>query len=300
MGLEHILASAEAAAKAKAAKLPQPAPMPPPILALARLPAWPESVRALPNGFLRSALFGVIRKGPRRYMEHEPIAAVFGIEILFTGKRLDQGDSGVYQGVLHIARNHDLGSQCRFSAYSLLKLLGKKDTGGNRDTLYERLFRLKAATVEVKQGRFTYIGSLIDEVFKDEITHEYVIVLNEKMRALFGDSDFTLLDWKIYSALDGKPLAQWLHGFYSSHAKPYPIGISKLYELCGSESSVITDFKKDLLKAFDSVSYAAKTQGQHFEHEILDGLVYVRRVASASQRRHLCRRAAAKPSKNTK
>jgi hypothetical protein len=57
-----------------------------------RLPVWPEPVRGVPNGMLRSALFGAIKKGPRRYMEGEEIAAQDGIEIRYTGQRLDQGD----------------------------------------------------------------------------------------------------------------------------------------------------------------------------------------------------------------
>lgn len=35
-------------------------------------------------------------------------------------------------------------------------------------------------------------------------------------------------------ALDGHQLAQWLHGFYASHAKPFPIKIETLHRLCGS------------------------------------------------------------------
>jgi hypothetical protein len=34
-----------------------------------QLPLWPEPVRAVPNGFLRSALFGAIAKGRRRYID---------------------------------------------------------------------------------------------------------------------------------------------------------------------------------------------------------------------------------------
>ena len=41
---------------------PPPAPKPPPVEDR-RLPAWPEAVRGVPNGVLRSALFGAIKKG---------------------------------------------------------------------------------------------------------------------------------------------------------------------------------------------------------------------------------------------
>lgn len=50
-----------------------------------QLPLWPEPVRAVPNGFLRSALFGAIAKGKRRYIDGEQLAALDGIEIRYTG-----------------------------------------------------------------------------------------------------------------------------------------------------------------------------------------------------------------------
>lgn len=294
MSLEKMMAIWETRGKIKVQVSTTAEPVP------VRLPAWPEAVRALPNGFLRSALFSATRtrKGSRRDMKRERIAAVNDIEIIFTGEQLDQGDRGAYQGLLHIARCQNLGSECRFTAYSMLKLTGKKNSTGNRDTLHERLVRLKATAVEVKQGRFTYIGSLIDGVYKDDVTKQYVVVLNEKLRALFEDSEFTLIDWKIYYELDGRPLAQWLHGFYSSHAKPYPVSVTKLHELCGSNAGLITDFKKDLVNSFENLTQASKIHGQHFEHEILDDLVHVRRVASASQRRHLRRHAVPKSCHN--
>lgn len=298
MSLEKALESA-ARSRAARAKAPESAPTEPaaspkPIQALAsvRLPAWPEAVRALPNGFLRSALFGAgrSRKGPRRYLQRERIAALDGIEILYTGERLDQGDSHTYQAALHITRCQEMGRECRFSAYAILKLLGKTDTGGNRDTLDNRLLRLKVTGVEVKQGRFTYIGSLIDEVYKDEVTKEYVIILNEKLRVLFEDKNFTLFDWEVYNALKGKPLAQWLHCFYSSHAKPYPITIAALHKLCGSEAKEIWKYAQTLRTAFDDLSQVSTDHGKPLKHKITGDIVQVERTPTASQRRHLRRR----------
>ena len=56
----------------------------PPPTNVIKLPLWPDTVRAVPNGFLRSALFGAIGKGRRRYMECEQIATLEGIEIRYT------------------------------------------------------------------------------------------------------------------------------------------------------------------------------------------------------------------------
>ena len=69
-----------------------------------QLPLWPEPVRAVPNGFLRSALFGAIAKGRRRYINGEDLAAVDGVTIRYKGERLDQGDLDVWESVLHAVR----------------------------------------------------------------------------------------------------------------------------------------------------------------------------------------------------
>ena len=252
-----------------------------------QLPLWPEPTRGVPNGVLRSALFGAIKKGPRRYMESEQIAALDGIEIRYTGQRLDQGDLDVWESVLHVARLQAMGEQCRFTAYAMLKMLGKTDTGSNRETLHKRLMRLKANAVEVQQGRYSYAGSLIADVYRDTETHEYVLILNPKLRPLFAADQFTQVDWGVRHALDGKPLAQWLHGYYASHAKPYPISIATLHKLCGSESALLSDFKKDLRKALDAVTDAGTAHGQPFSYEIHGDLVHVDKRGSGPQRRHM-------------
>ena len=195
---------AKARAKQRAERAPLPgAPLPKNVV---QLPLWPEPVRAVPNGFLRSALFGAIARGKRRYIDGEQLAALDGIEIRYTGQRLDQGDLDVWESVLHAVRLQELGSQCRLTSYALLKLMGKTDTGKNRATLHKRITRLRAGTVELKQGRYVYIGGLIGEAFKDEETQEWVIELNPKLRALYGGDQFTQVDWGVRHALDGRQL----------------------------------------------------------------------------------------------
>lgn len=259
-----------------------------------QLPLWPVPVRAVPNGFLRSALFGAIAKGRRRYLEREQLAAVDGIEVRYTGQRLDQGDLDVYESVLHALRLQPLGRQCRVTTYALLKLMGKVDTGGNRATLYKRLIRLRANAVEIKQGRYTYIGGLVDEAFKDDETQEWVIVLNPKLRALFEPDQFTLVEWSVRQALSGQPLAQWLHGFYASHAQPYPIKVETLLKLSGSENDSPRSAQQKLRKALDVVAEACEAHGESFSHTTREGLVYVRKENSGSQQRHLAKRSRTK------
>jgi hypothetical protein len=288
---ERIEAMAEKSReKEKKASLPAPAldpSLPPNVV---RLPVWPEAVRGVPNGVLRSALFGAIRKGPRRYVERQEIHAQDGITIRYTGARLDQGDLDVWETVLHTVRLQALGEQCRLTSYALLKLMDKTDTGKNRVTLHSRITRLRANAVEIKQGRFSYIGGLIDEAYKDEETQEWVIVVNPKLRALYGVDQFTQVEWAVRHALAGQPLAQWLHGFYASHAESYPVKVETLHKLCGSEAVRLDHFRQDLRKALDAVVKASEANGQPFRYEIHNGLVHVERQPSRSQQKYLAKK----------
>ena len=278
----------QARAKQRAEREPLPGkPLPKNVV---QLPLWPEPVRAVPNGFLRSALFGAIAKGKRRYIDGEQLAALDGVEIRYTGQRLDQGDLDVWESVLHAVRLQELGSQCRVTSYALLKLMGKTDTGKNRTTLHNRIERLVANAVTVKQGRYTYIGGLIRFAAKDEETQEWVIELDEKLRPLFAGDQFTQIEWAVRHELDGKPLAQWLHGFYASHAKPFPMKVETLLRLCGSESE-LRRYRQTLGDALDAVAEACAAHGEGFSYEIRGDLVHVEKKASGPQRRHLAKQA---------
>lgn len=224
-------------------------------------------------------------------MDSELVASVDGVEIRYTGQRLDQGDLDTYESVLHTVRLQAMGELCRFKAYGLLKLMGKTDTGKNRETLYKRLVRLRANAIEIKQGRHTYVGGLIDGAFKDEETQEWLVMLNPRLQALFAPDQFTQVQWSVRQALDGHQLAQWLHGFYASHAKPFPLKIETLHKLCGSEAGLMSDFAKKLRKALDAVAEASSANGEGFSYDIRGDLVHVEKQAQGAQRRHLIKKA---------
>ena len=278
--------------RAKAASaLEKPAEDVPTVPVAAQLPIWPEPVRAVPNGFLRSALFGAIAKGKRRYIDGEQLAALDGIEIRYTGQRLDQGDLDVWESVLHAVRLQELGSQCRLTSYALLKLMGLTDTGKNRVTLNKRITRLVASALTVKQGRYTYIGSLIAGAAKDEDTQEWVIELDPRLCPLFAADQFTQIEWAVRHELNGQQIAQWLHGFYASHAKPFPFKVETLLKLCGSEDASATSGRQKLRKALDAVTEASAAHGEGFSYVIRCDLVHVEKRASGPQRRQLAKKA---------
>lgn len=257
------------------------------------MPNWSDSVRRVPNVALRSALFGAISKGRRPYVERAEIHAQGGYSIIYTGALLDQGDLDVWETVLHMARSQAMGAECRVTAYRLLKVLGRTDTGKNRQILDTHLSRLKAASLELRCSGNSYEGSLIQEVYREHCeagSRSYVIRLNPKLQTLFVGDQFTEVDWSVRQALQGKPLAQWLHGFYASHATPFPLKVETLHRLCGSRASSLLDFKKDLRRALYSLAEASTTKGKPFSYEIEGALVRVKTTPSPSQRRHLDRK----------
>lgn len=255
-----------------------------------QLPLWPDVQRAVPNGILRSALFGAIQPSAKRYIDGEYIASLDGIEVKYTGQSLDQGDLGVWEAVLHISRQQNLGSKCYTTTYYILSLLGLTDTGSNRTILYKRLTRLVATALELTQGRYKYIGSLITEATRDIVTGKISVELNPKIITLYQCDQYTQIHFELCHALK-KPLAQWLYRFYASHAKPYPFKIETIHKLCGSYAKSLNDFKKNTLKnALEEVSHVSAVYGTRFEYEIKGNLLHVTKNGSTSQIRHLLKK----------
>lgn len=214
-----------------------------------QLPLWPEPDRGIPNSILRSALFGIVRRGRRRYVDKELIASWQGVTIRYTGIKLDQSDLDVWLLTVHLARHHALGSQIRFSAYSFLKEIGRTKGKQNREWLKGVLGRLTANAVEISVGGRAYVGSLVHEFFHDEHTNEYVVTANPRLATLFDDG-YALLVWQRRSALRSD-LAKWIHCFILSHPPGalHRIGTEGLLELCGSESKNIREFRQRLREA---------------------------------------------------
>jgi hypothetical protein len=218
-----------------------------------KLPTISEQKRALPNAILRSSLFGVVGKGNREYEENVLKATVQGLTVKFTGKQLDQTDLDVYLECVRRCAKCPLGELVRFTIYDFLKSISR-DTGTTQyEWLKGVLLRLTACAIEMGDGRFFYTGHLLHEKWCDEKTGEFVIALNPKIAAFFSGDVWTALLLRERNSLKGKPLAQWLHGFYSSHEKPFQYKVETIKELCGSNSSM-KEFRRMLKKSLSDLS----------------------------------------------
>ncbi|QAY94184.1 hypothetical protein CUN63_15535 [Pseudomonas sp. ACM7] len=247
-------------------------------------------MRGIPNVTLRSALFGSSRSSSQAFLQRAEIFTQRPTRMRYTGPRLDQGDLDVWITLLHIARRKMLGRSFKTCAYELLKQQGKTDAGNNRKTLNKRLFRLAAATIEISATQHSYTGGLIDSIYRDEITHELVITLNHELYKMFGPNEFTHIDWSVRRSLNSKPLAQWLHGYLSSHAEPIPVSVDTLLLMAGCQNASASSREQNLLRALDSLQHASDLHGQPFSYEIRGGNVHIRKTPSSSQSRHLGRK----------
>lgn len=216
------------------------------------LPVWPEQTHGIPNLFIRSALFGVIERGHRKMVVREKISSFKGLHIRYTGWKLDQGDFDVLLQVFNLASRQQQSSNKRlvqFTMRGFLRAIGRDPGKSGREWLKASFERLSGSTLEVEieirhtyeTEKFTYTGSLVEEVRLDNGPHGFFLKINPKLGKLF-DAGWTMLQVKQRICLKTN-LAKWLHGFYASHRDPYPIKVVTLQQLCGSEYGRLSDFR---------------------------------------------------------
>lgn len=214
-----------------------------------QLPLWPEPKRGAPNSFIRSALFAAIQSKDRKFMKEAVLASQDGITIKFTGEQLNQADLDVWETIVHLAREQPLGTVASFTAHGLLKAIGLPTGNSQHKQLHSTLLRLTACAVEVTHEGKTYFGPLIKSGAKDEITRHYAVELNKGIIKLFGENQWTALDWQQRQGLRGQPLAQALHAFYSSHRQPYAVKLQTLQAYTGSRNKQLASFKRQVRTA---------------------------------------------------
>jgi TrfA protein. len=218
-----------------------------------QLPLWPEPKRGTPNSFIRSALFAAIQSKDRVFLKEATLASQKGIAVKFTGEQLNQEDLSVWETLAHLARQHPLGCMCEFTAHGLLKSLGQHTGQTQHKQLHSTIIRLTACAVEITHEGKTYFGQLVKSGLKDELTSHYRIELNRELIRLFGENQWTALDWQQRQRLRGKLLAQALHAFYSSHRQPFPIKLDTLRGYVGSRNVQRAGFKVKLRIALDEL-----------------------------------------------
>jgi 5-methylcytosine-specific restriction endonuclease McrA len=210
------------------------------------LPACPNDRRATPNSFLRSALFSAVQGKDRANLKDEIVASQDGIVISYTGEQLNQEDLTLWETLVYLASASPLGDVCQFTAYAILKAMGLSTTvnGNGYKCLEKCIERLMACQVKIKAGGLTFGGPLINSRPRENAAKRYEIQLSRELIKLYDKSDWTAIAWDQRLELRRKPLAQALHGYYSTHKKPYPVKITTLHRLVGARNKHTAGFKR--------------------------------------------------------
>jgi hypothetical protein len=217
------------------------------------LPYWQNERRGTPNAFLRSAMFSVVRGRDRVFLQESVLFSQGDYSVIFTGRQLGQEDLTVWQTLVHIIRFNSTGTRCILRGSEILKIMNLSDGKENYRLLEESIDRLTLASIQIKSQKYSYRGNLINSYTIENSTQMYSISLNSDATKLFSSEDWTGIEWEQRLQLRGKPLAQALHAYYSSHLDPYPVKLSTLQELTGSRNKQAASFKRQCCKAFDDL-----------------------------------------------
>jgi hypothetical protein len=218
-----------------------------------RLPDWHESKRGTPNSFLRSSLFSTLPSKDRQYKKELIIFCQNGLFIRYTGELLNQEDLTLWETIVQMSKKHPLGIICEFTAYQILTNLGMNTGKSEYEWLERGIDRLTACMVKINFNGNKYGRSLIIGYEKHESSNYYRLEVCRDMIRLYGQSDWTAIDWTQRATLRKKPLAQYLHAYYSSHKNPYPVKVITLHQLSGSRVEQLRYFKRNLKSALEDL-----------------------------------------------
>lgn len=221
---------------------------------LALLPIVAIGKISAPNLVLRSSLFAVIKKGGRKGVTRLLVASEGNTDIKFTGHRLDQADLDVWLHCLWLSRD-SLGTTVTVKISEFLRGIGRAHGTNSYEWLRDSLARLAFAGVTIAKSDSgeAMIQERMLEFYSDGAAVEPTVSISvsSAWASLFGVDSWTAVAITNRQRLKGKPLAQWLAGYYGTHARPIPLKVSKLQYLCGSESSR-KEFRKSLIGALQA------------------------------------------------
>ena len=220
------------------------------------LPEIFEDKRAIPNSFLRGALFGMVRKGRRAVVENQPVFTMSQYKVSFSGSEMDQNDLELWDTLIFLSKERCIDSELRITLYDLCQQMRLTDSMANREALTTRAKRLVFGKVSIKISTKEFYGGLINNVYIDKDGDgKLVVEYNKKLAPLFTDNDYTYVSADIRHLLGANQLARWLYNFYESHSQPIPFAIDFIRKLCRSDSE-LKGFKQKLKLSLEEVKKA--------------------------------------------
>ncbi|MCP3926686.1 MAG: hypothetical protein GY714_29345 [Desulfobacterales bacterium] len=247
--------------------IPSPAPAlkPKPKVELVKKLECNAKQRMMPAIYARSALFGMIKKGKRRYVNNELIISWKGYRIRFKGYQLSQKDLDVWLEAFYRA----IGAKdyrFYFTFYDFLKAIGRPLTGKVSYDLLDTSFTLlndcyieieKNEKTGIKKNKTIFAGKLIDTYQRPVGRTKGIAGINPDIINLF-EKDYIIIDWEFRKGLKGD-LSKWKYNYIRSQRatteNPHWTSLVNIKTLCGSTDNRFrqfrANFKKDRLSFTD-------------------------------------------------
>ena len=217
-----------------------------------QFPVWSDSKRGVPNPLLHSELFTARNKTGNEFLKNKILFSQADIKIKYWGAVLTQAHLDVFEAVMHFIRAQKHDTEVNFTANEMLRLIGRKTGGHDRERLHLALMEMVATNLSIRNKDGTvYFGSLIPEGSYEEEEGRYKLSITRSL-ILFFERGFTLMNLDQRQQLARSPLAQFLHGWVLSHANnPYPVTVEYLKNLSGSETKELKKFRQNLKTALN-------------------------------------------------
>jgi hypothetical protein len=244
------------------------------------MPAWPETLRCVPNEILRSALFNARNRNVERvYLQQQEIAVLFNGRITFTGWELRQDDETVWLQLIHLARQVSPSAPVEFTPKRFCEAVRWSVCEKSYVRLRDCLTRMQANSLGVYSDRLS-AGVSLSMIPKFEwqdmaqkSLRKYRVQVAPELVALFDGGHFSRLEWQQRLALP-VGIATWLHGYFSTHKEPFPVKLATIQAGCGisvESPKKLRDLVAEALSELVKVGFLES-------FEFANGLVCVRKA----------------------
>lgn len=251
-----------------------------------------DDVAPTPNLLLRSNLFAASKTHGATYDAVRDFKiTTYGekAEISLTAfRQFNQLDLDLLLELIKLQQEQQ-SAVLKVTLYELVKdTKGSGEGKAQYDQIKEQLELLQNASLKMKYGRYTFVGSILNNAYFDDDEKVYAIEFNHHLQPLFSNNNWTGIDTNIRKQLKTN-LAKWLHGFYSSHLNSsLPIGLETIYQLSGANDSNIRRWNSEtIVKALNDLQIVFAKNGKKFVYKIVDGNLYINRSQSNSQNKSI-------------
>ncbi|AXK65785.1 plasmid stabilization protein [Burkholderia sp. IDO3] len=170
------------------------------------LPGLEDFMRAMPNHIARSSLFAPVARGRKRIHKDTVLVSRADAVIKFWGEQLDEAQADVWMQAMYEACRWPLGEPVIIKRAEFLRSIGRQ-TGNyeykwlNR-TMQALTFAMLVIEVRTKDGKPKLaVGKnralhMVEGFDYDDVAEAYTLRIDPRWRAMFGNSEFALIDWE--------------------------------------------------------------------------------------------------------